>query len=125
MSYEYQKRRHVFNNTLLSKKKRKNTSRSVRRYKLLVRDNDGSLREIRPEDTLWYLLYVNQPPLNERIHRLFRSRFKIPYETFLKLSVDITNHSCFKQWTRADAVGNKPVSIKLLLLGCLRFIGRA
>ena len=30
--------------------------RSVKRHKILVRDKDGSLREVRPEDTLWYLL---------------------------------------------------------------------
>ena len=53
------KRRRCFNDTLLSKKKRKDNSRSAKRYKLLVRDSDRSLRTIRPEDTLWYLLYVN------------------------------------------------------------------
>ena len=32
------------------------TPRSVKRLKFMVRDKDGTLREIRPEDTLWYLL---------------------------------------------------------------------
>ena len=91
----------------------------------MVREDDGSLREIRPQDTFCYLLYVNQPPLNERMHRQFRARFRIPYKYFLNLSGDIINHSCFIQWTRADAVGDQPVNIKLLLLGCLRYIGRA
>ena len=47
------KRRRTFNETLSSKKKIRNSSRSVKRYELLVRDTDGSLRVIRPEDTLW------------------------------------------------------------------------
>ena len=94
------RRREAFSLTQLSKKKqRTNTPRSTKRHRLLVRDNDGSLREIRPEDTLWYLLYVNQPPLNERMHRHFRARFRIPYESFLNLSEDIINHACFIQWT--------------------------
>ena len=101
------RRRKAFNATLLSKKRKQNNySRSVKRHRLLVRDNDGSLREIRPEDTLWYLMYANQLPLNNRMHRLLTDRFRIPYKTFLNLSVDITKHSCFKQWTRADAVGD-------------------
>ena len=119
------KRRRTFNETLSSKKKRRNSSRSVKRYKLLVRDTDGSLRVIRPEDTLWYLLYVNQPPHNERMLQQFRRRFRIPYESFLSLSEDIRNDPGFSQWSRPDAVGDRPMNIKLLLLGCLRYIGRA
>ena len=97
----------------------------MKRHKLFVRDNDGSLREIRPIDTLWYLLYVNQPPQNERMYRIFRSRFRLPYDSFLRLSEDIMDHSCFAQWTRCDAVGESPQNIKLLILGCMCYIGRA
>ena len=46
------KRRRFCNEHVLSKKKRRATSRSVKRYTLLLRETDGSLREIRPEDTL-------------------------------------------------------------------------
>ena len=46
------KRRRCLNENMLSKKKRRATSRSVKRYTLLLRETDGSLREIRPEDTL-------------------------------------------------------------------------
>ena len=96
----------------------------MKRYKILVRDIDGSLREIKPTDTLWYLLYVNQPPTNQRMHRLFRRRFRLPYDSFLSLSEDIMVHSCFARWTRCDAVGVSPSSIKLLIFGCMRYIGR-
>ena len=32
--------------------------RTVKKHRILVRDDDGSLREVKPQDTLWYLLYV-------------------------------------------------------------------
>ena len=108
---------------LLTTTKRK--SRSVKRHKLLARDNDGSLREIRPEDTLWYQLYVNQPPQDERMAKLFRNRFRLLYESFLTLSEEVMNDPMFARWTRSDAVGEKPMNVKLLLLGCLRYIGRS
>ena len=118
------RRRHLKDSMLLHKKAR-NNCRSVKRYKVLVREINGALREIRPEDTLWYLLYVNEPPLNDRLLRQFRRRFRIPYTTFLNLSEDIKKDPCFAQWSRTDAVGDKPMNLKLLLLGCLRYIGRA
>ena len=78
-----------------------------------------------PTDPLWYLLYVNQAPANERLHRLFRTRFRMPYDSFISLSHELMSHSSFRRWTRCDAVGKQPSNIKLLLLGCMRYIGRA
>ena len=54
--------------------------RSVKRHKFPVRDKDRSLREIRPEDTLWYLLYVPHPLITPRMSKVFRLRFRLPYE---------------------------------------------
>ena len=76
-------------------KKKHRTARSVQRHKLLIRDSDGSLREIRPTNTLWYLLYVAHPPITPRIYKLFRLRFRLPYESFVELSDDIYNHPLF------------------------------
>ena len=98
--------------------------RSVKRHKLMVRDDDGSLREIRPVDTLWYLLYVSNPPTSGRMSKLFRHRFRLPYQSFLSLNDEIGKHDIFKRWTRVDAVGDPPSNLKLLLLGALSFIGR-
>ena len=100
-------------------------SRSVKRHKILVRDDDGHLREIRPEDTLWYLLYVVHPPTCTNTLKLFRLRFRLPYASFIELSNDIATHPIFERWTRNDAIGEKPSNTKLLLLGSLRYIGRA
>ena len=59
------------------------------------------------------------------MYRLFRSRFRLPYDSFLSLSEDIMDHSCFARWTRCDAVGENLQNTKLLILGCMRYIGRA
>ena len=107
-----------------SRKKRK-AIHSCKSHGIYVRDHDGSLREIRPTDTLWYLLYVAQAPANERLHRLFRTRFRMPYDSFISLSHELTSRSSFTRWTRCDAVGKQPSHMKLLLLGCMRYIGRA
>ena len=34
------------------------------------------------------------------------------------------NDPMFARWTRYDTVGDKLMNVKLLLLGCLRYIGR-
>ena len=66
--------------------------RLVKRHKLMVRDEDGSLREIKPVDTLWYLLYVSNPPTSQRMSKLFRLHFRLPYQSFISLSNDISKH---------------------------------
>ena len=99
--------------------------RSVKRHKLLVRDDDDSLRELTPKDTLWYLLYVHTPPRNDRLRRQFRLRFRMPYDTFVSMCGDLTNHEMFDIYNKYDAVGDKASDIRLLLLGVLRYIGRA
>ena len=43
------------------------SARSVKRYKLLARDDDGSLREVKYTDTIWYKLYVKSSPCYERL----------------------------------------------------------
>ena len=116
------KRKHECNNT--SRKVRQKQVRSVKKHKLIVRDSNGELREIRCEDTLWYILYVAHPLTSTRMENLFRLRFRMPYDSFLRLSHDVSKHNIFQRWSRTDAVGDKPSNIKLLLLGALRYIGR-
>ena len=97
----------------------------MKRHKLLVREKDGSLRELRPKDTLWYAYYVNTPPRNKRLANQFRMRFRLPYESFVSLSKELTEHELFDQWCCKDAVGDESSDLNLLLLGALRYIGRA
>ena len=106
-------------------KNRKGYTRSVKKHKLLVRNSDGSLRELKPEDTIWYLIYVANPPSGDRMLKLFRNRFRVPYNYFIDLSNEISNHDLFSRWKCHDAVGSVPSDLKLLLLGSLRYIGRS
>ena len=58
-------------------KNRKGYTRSVKKHKLLVRNSDGSLRELKPEDTIWYLIYIANPPSGDRMLKLFHNRFRV------------------------------------------------
>ena len=71
------------------------------------------------------MLYVSQPPINERMYRFFRKRFRLPYESFLSLSEDVIDDPYFSRWTRCDTAEDRLMNVKLLLLGCLRYIGQA
>ena len=97
----------------------------VKKHKLLARKDDGSLRELTPEDTLWYLKYVKTPSWNDRLKKQFRSRFRMPYESFIDLHESIDNHPLFQRWKTKDATGVAASNTKLLLLGTLRYIGRS
>ena len=100
-------------------------TRSVKKHKLLVRTDDGCVRALAPTDTLWYLLYVKNSPQDDRLKKIFRSRFRIPHFYFEELANDIFNHDIFSRWKNTDAVGSQPSNIKLLLLGSLRYLGRS
>ena len=71
------------------------------------------------------MLYVANPPSSDRLLALFRLRFRLPYEYFLSLSDEISDDSNFEQWKHTDASGAPPSNLKLMLLGPLRYIGRA
>ena len=78
----HRKRKAVTNVTPLSKVGKRQRSRSVGKYKLLVRNPDGTLREFRYSDTLWYLMYVQSPPRNNRLRKTFRNRFRLTHDSF-------------------------------------------
>ena len=64
-------------------------------HTLLVRNDDGSLRELTPEDTLWYLKYVETPSWNDRLKKQFQSRFRMPYQSFIDLHESVDDHPIF------------------------------
>ena len=99
--------------------------RLTKRHKLYARMSNGKIRELMPEDTIWYFLYVSSPPRNERMMVLFRNRFRIPYSYFIDLVVELMKHDLFQRWICNDACGVSPSNFKLLLLGSLRYLGRS
>ena len=121
--FNHKRKRHSIDDG--SSSKSQNSCRRVKRHKLLVRLKDNSLRELRPEDTHWYLVYVLNPPTSKRQLNLFRNRFRIPYSDFIDLYNEVYNHEIFSRWRCKDAVGDNPSNLKLLILGSLRYLGRS
>ena len=73
----------------------KERHRSVKRHEVLVREDDASLREIRPAGTLWHLLHVAHPPSSKRVLNMFRLRFRLPHESFIQSCEDVEAHPIF------------------------------
>ena len=102
-----------------------NTNCSVKKHKLLVRNTNGSLRELKTEDVIWYVINMLNPPHNNWMKNLFRKSFRMPYETFLEFAEEWSGHENFSGWRCHDAVGLSPSNIELLLFGSLYFLGRS
>ena len=113
------------NNQSMSSKKKRICLRSIKRHPIMCRADDGTLREATCKDSTWYSLYLHSPPVGKRLLKIFRNRFRIPYDEFIKLSDDIIKDELFTRWSNNDASGKKPSDIRLLLLGTLRYLGRA
>jgi hypothetical protein len=99
--------------------------RSVKRHHIQVPNKDGTLRSLTFKDSAWYNLYINSPQDSNRQLKIFRRRFRLPYDLFLNLVADIKEHEYFVRWMKRDCIGNEPSDIRLLLLGTLRYLGRA
>ena len=122
--FNIQKRKRKLDSKYVKSSKRK-CIRTVQAHRILVREDDGSLREVKPQDTLWYLLYVRQPPRNRRLAAMFRRRFRLPYGSFLQLLNDLRNHPSFREYNSCDCTGRKSTELSLLLLGAMRYLGRS
>ena len=84
-------------------------SRSVKKHKVMVRSDDDTLREFTIKDTLWYLLYIATPPRNKRLAIMFRSRFRLPYSSFIGLHKELIEDKAFGRYTVKDAAGSPPM----------------
>ena len=87
-------------------------TRSVKKHKLMYRDDDGNLKEFTTSHTLWYLLYVNQEPRNKRQRKQFHSRFRMPHASYLDLAKMITDHELFHRWVSLDGANDASSDIK-------------
>ena len=103
-------------------------------------DADGNWLVLDPRDSIWWKLYISRvyrlscpnsgpagvPEDPDKFNKLFRRRFRMPYDRFLKL-IDICKGSdYFQKWKdgKADALGKESSPIELLLLASLRYLGR-
>ena len=86
---------------------------------------DGELGTILPTDTIWYLVYVNNPPVEDKqFQDKFRNRFCLPHANFVALVEDCKEQEFFSRWMGKDAIGKSSSPIELLILGSLRYLGR-
>ena len=72
--------------------------RSVKRHKLIVRESNGALKDLKPTDTLWFLMYINQRPYYNILLKYFRLRLRLSYDMLLSLRDDIMEHELFLSW---------------------------
>lgn len=100
----------------------------IRQFKRRPRSkilSDGTLNQYRPIDSIFYQTYIDSPDLESiDFQREFRNRFRMPYDSFLKLAKSLKESTLFKQWTRSDCTGDPCSPLELLLLGALRVLGR-
>jgi len=97
----------------------------VKRHHIQVPNSDGTMRNLTFKDSTWYNLYINSAQDSNRKLKIFRRRFRLPYNEFLKMVEEIKQNEHFVRWMRKDCIGNDPSDVRLLLLGTLRYMGRA
>ena len=74
-----------------------------------------------------YNMYVESPHLdNPRFHKIFRRRFRMPFESFKALVVIAQDDPLFKRWKEGarDVAGQLAAPLPLLILCALRYLGR-
>ena len=98
--------------------------RSVKKHIIQFPNEDGTMRTVTFKDSTWYNLYINTPPTSKRQLKIFRRRFRLPYDEFMKMVEDLKTHENFIRWHNKDCIGNEPSDLRLLLMGTLRYIGR-
>ena len=120
------------------KQKRDNKDKSpgiIRRGKYKKRsfqfftDPDTGVRRIMsPKHTVWYQCYIENPkPECDRWQKLFRYRFRMPYQSFLDLVGECEASPLMSQWSPLPEYRynkRKGVSLELLVLSALRWLGR-
>jgi hypothetical protein len=72
-------------------------------------------------------MYIQSPDVNNpRFHKIFRKRFRMPYEEFKSLVVMTQESPLFERWQEGnvDAFDRPASPLPLLILCALRYIGR-
>ena len=120
--------------------------RRIARRRFFVDPISGVRRPMTPTLSNWWVVYIQDPnPECRHWSKLFRQRFRLPYDEFLKLlsmmQDDSSNDIYFRRWKTAvsslqlgeDQESNPCPSVapprkvspmELLLLGSLRYLGR-
>ena len=89
------------------------------------RDNEGYDPRASLESE-WHRRYVRKSdqPLNKKNLRLFRRRFRMPYETFQNFVQKARDNNWFPDYEKCNALGQKGISLDILILGASHYLGR-
>ena len=107
------------------RKRRTKRDRNIKMYRCPI---DNKLKVVPVTDTRWYQVYVASPePDCDRFLRKFRKRFRMSYQSFLRHVHEARQCNLFKPWSEGsrDAAGNASTPLEILILGALRYLGRA
>ena len=113
----------------VSDRKRRNRRGRYLKYTQYFTDPETGVRSLmRPEHTVWYQCYILHPnPQSKKWQKLFRYRFRMPYESYLDLVLECEKSPIMAQWSRLPEYRynkKKGASIELLVLCVLRWLGR-
>ena len=107
---------------LLGRRKCNSVRRTPKRGPRYVNEQ-GVTVVLSPEKTFWFMYYIKSPERGDnQFESKFRSRFRLPYDTFIELYEIVKKDILFIRWNRYNN-GNNP-RLGLLLLGVLRYLGR-
>lgn len=90
------------------------------------RTEDGEREILRPEQSSWHTMYVDNDLVEEEdlLAAKFRTRFRLPYDNFKELVEECKKSPFFRRWHGTDAAKKPSSPIELLVLGALRYLGR-
>lgn len=88
-------------------------------------DESGERVLIKPKESMWYAMYVNNPLItsNASMRSKFRVHFCLPYKNYLKLVEWCHNNYWFERWCRLKKNNKKASPIELFVLGALHYLG--
>ena len=80
--------------------------------------------------SVWYCSYISDPrPGNKKWEKMFRDRFRLPYNSFLDFVKVCEQSEHFKKWSSESGINRynkrKVTPIILLILCALRYLGRS
>ena len=53
-------------------------------------------------DTLWFKLYIDNPPSKRRMLKLFQQRFRMPHHIFTDLLQQLSEHPAFSKYALGE-----------------------
>ena len=74
------------NNKESPKKKRTKGNTSMKRHSMLLRIDDGQIRDANFKDSSWLHLCISYPPEGKRLNTIFRRLFRVPHSKILEHS---------------------------------------